>query len=198
MSRRWRGHDAREEHHPGDTGSALGASDLAGKYASRLRGYQVKCLDEPEYGSVILSYSGADVLLSRQAQLADYTAVQGVPTNSTPVSQAGGGSRVTRSDREEAVTPMHFPRNVSDTAQSSPMIARPPSTQAQVSGVDYAGANFRPANYDDPSNQNNFALMGDMLGFGQDFADLDRVITSNGADFSFYPMNEFGYGYNPI
>ncbi|KAK5164269.1 uncharacterized protein LTR77_009963 [Saxophila tyrrhenica] len=197
MSRRWRGHDARQEPQSGNAGLLDEQVDLAGRYASQLRAYHAKCQDEPEFANTIMSYSGADVLLNTPPPSADYPTARSVP-NSTPASQPGpGGSRVTRSEREEVVTPLHFPRNRSETANSSPLIARPSSTQGQMSSAEYAALNFRPTTYDTPGTQNNgFGVMGDMLAFGQDFADLDRVITSNGADFSFYPMNEFGYGFN--
>lgn len=197
MSRRWRGHEARQEVHTGDSISGSPELDLAGRYASQLRGYHAQCQEEPEFANEIMSYSGADVILSTRARSIHYAAGSGIPTNSTPASQIGAGSRVTRSEREEAVTPMHFPRNRSETAMSaSPVVARPLSAQPQMSGAEYAGLNFRPSTYDTPGTQNNYGMMGDMLAFGQDFVDMDRVITSNGADFSFYGMNEFGYGYN--
>lgn len=53
--------------------------------------------------------------------------------------------------------------------------------------------NFRPVNYTTPS-QDNLMMMSTML-LDQNFADLDRVITHNGADFSFYGLNEF-YNYS--
>ncbi len=198
MSRRWRGHEARQEVHSADTVSASAELDLAGRYALQLREYHAKCQEEPQFANEIMSYSGADVILSPQTRSAHYAAGQGILTGSTPASQTGGASRVTWSEREEAVTPMHFPRNRSETAMStSPVVARPPSAQPQMSGAEYAGVHFRPGTYDTPGAQNNYGMTGDMLAFGHDFVDMDRVITSNGADFSFYGMNEFGYGYHP-
>lgn len=190
MSRRWRGQLAHAE---GSTSSRL---DLAGQYASQLRGYHARCQKEPEFADHILSYSGADVLLRGDRDALATQGASNLPSGDGPWSHVRAGSRVTRSEREETVTPMHFPRPDSSSAISSPLAPqRPASTNAPMgnptSTMDLNS--FRPVNYSTPS-QDNLMMMSTML-LDQNFADLDRVITHNGADFSFYGLNEF-YNYN--
>jgi hypothetical protein len=191
MSRRWKGRLGTLE----NEGQAQ--NDLAGRYASQLRSYHAKCQKEPEFADRILSYSGADVLVSANEGDEIIQQTVSVPSGNGPWSHVRTGSRVSRSIREETVTPMHFPRQDSSSAVSSPLaVQRSASAGAQQianapTNVDLNS--FRPVPYSNPS-QDNLMMMSSML-LDQNFADLDRVITHNGADFSFYGMNDF-YSYN--
>lgn len=200
MSRRWRGHAAQPTAEMIENGPA-DSHDLAGQYASQLRDYHTSCQSDPEFADEILMYSGADVLMTarREKSAGRINAPSGSRTNISPLGHNRRESRVSRSEREETVTPMHFQRqhaHDAPTSSSSPAAIQRISSGGALNAPLPGGVNsFRSANFGTPTGQDNLMMMSNML-LDQNFADLDRVITHNGADFSFYNMNEF-YGYNP-
>jgi sRNA-binding protein len=210
MSRRWRSLGGQNREAP--------ATDLAGTYASRLRDYHARCQKEPEFADKILAYSGAEMLNSR-AQTVNREHDQSPSAgNTTSINTRGG---VARSEREETVTPMHFPRQPpehgpSTTASPVNQITRPASTQTQVGPVsnEMNLNGFRTAEFGTPDN---LMLMSGYLN-GPAFNDMDRVrkvlhhitlvltselspqvIYSSTADYAFFSgqMNDMGYNYNP-
>ena len=197
MSRRWRGHAAQPTAEMIEGGPS-DSHDLAGQYAARLRDYHSKCQKDPPFADEILMYSGADVLLTERREGSATHTPSGPRSDPGPAGHIRRESRVSRSEREATVTPIHFPRQNSyegATSSASPTAMQRASTSNAQGGIMPGPLNnFRPADYGTPSGQDNLLMMSSML-LDQNFADLDRVITHNGADFSFYGMNEF-YGYS--
>jgi hypothetical protein len=167
MSRRWRGYE--------DDGNEKSSKlDLAGVYALRLREYHARCQKEPEFADQILMYSGGDVLLKGEPTLdAQAAGERSTPHAGTP--GMAGAARVARSEREETVTPIHFPRPPETPSMAASPMARPPSSIAQHTDQNAMNINgFRPMNYGTPDN---LMMMSDML-MGQNWTGLDRVGTA--------------------
>lgn len=200
MSRRWRGSQTDVDSRAYPDGAAVLKSDLAATYALRLQEYRAACERSHRDFKVavdILGHSGASALLPSKADGPLLTstpsvnshseAIAGVENRDTPRSHTRMPSRAARSEREEAVTPMHFPRESSDSVPpptATPSPSRPRSAQPNMGGY-----------YGDFSNEpDDLMAMCDAL-LGQSFTNLDRVIPFDGTAFSFNAnVQDLGYG----
>ena len=198
MSRRWRGFQTDTDSRPHPGGAVIPKLDLAGRYALRLQEYREVCKrSHHEVAVEILGHSGARALLPSKADVPIVTSIPsvnghgetiaGVENRDTPRSHPRMPSRAARSEREEAVTPMHFPRESSDSAPpptATPSPSHPRSGQTNMGGY-----------YGDLSNEpDDLMAMCDAL-LGQNFTNLDRVIPYDGTAFSFNAnVQDLGYG----
>ena len=200
MSRRWRGSQTNIDGRSYLDGTAIPKSDLAGTYALRLQEYGEACKrshHDPSIAVEILGHSGASALLlsktvsplltSTPSVNGHSEAIAGAENRNTPYSHTRMPSRAARSEREEGVTPMHFPQDSSGTVHpptATPSPSHPRSAQPNMGGY-----------YGDFSNEpDDLMAMCDAL-LGQRFTNLDRVIPFDGTAFSFNPnVQDLGYG----
>ena len=192
MSRRWRGYRVGWDSGTGNE-SAMPKLDLAGTYALRLQEYRAMCERshyDPGVIVEILSHSGASTFLNSKvpAALSTSTSIAnghtGREDGPSPLGHFRMPSRAARSEREEAVTPMHFPREPSDAPPTA--TPSPSQSRTQPNATNYYA--------DFPNEQpDNLMAMCDAL-MGQGFTNLDRVIPFDGTAFSFNPdfMPEIG------
>lgn len=198
MSRRWRGYRGGWDTAAGNEGAAMPKLDLAGTYALRLQEYRAMCdrsHHDPSVIVEILSHSGASTFLKAKGTALSMSTPsingfsdRGASRESviSPPSHFRMPSRAARSEREEAVTPIHFPREPSDAPPTATPSPAQPRSQLNVTSY-----------YGDLSNEqhdNLMAMCDDLL--GQSFSNLDRVIPFDGTAFTFnadFGMPELGY-----
>ena len=215
MSTRWRGLWGREDDETDKTFEKL---DLAGKYALRLSEYHSKCLDDADYAAKILPNSAADAIVcsKKDAALAKPHRTYDTNTRAAPsVSErrvlnmdVTRQPSISRPHTDMEISPMHHAQSssVANTDTHSPRFRNRTSAsthdvsvplgQGNVNGYYDGSASGSVNNSNTPSDgQDNLLAMSDAL-MGQSFANLDRVIMSDGTDFSFnaFEISDFAFG----
>ena len=199
MSRRWQGYQGEIYNRDDGEGGVL-KLDLAGTYALRLQEYRTACErshHDPGVLSGILGRSGASAFLLTNDIGSSLVSPPNAQAQSNPGSSEGHrdspnshnrvSSRAARSEQEEAVTPMHFPRELTEPYAASAAMQSPSQLRSMPANTGaYYDAFAEP--------QDNLMAMCDTL-LGQSFTDLDRVIPFDGTTFSFNPVDVQDFGY---
>lgn len=215
MSRRWRGLHNRDEVDDPDITSQ---TSLAGKLASQLHEYHAKCLVDASYAGHLLHYSAADAILLPKNEK------RGSGTHDTEMFNTANANATTAVNRTQlgrhaaslspansrphvnvdAVVPMHHDAQASPNDrenQASPGVNHM-ATPTHAPAQGYVRANGLPNGNTIPtSNEMNSSTPSDgsdnlMTMSFDGFANLDRVIMSDGADFSFagFDIPDFSFG----
>ena len=209
MSRRWRG---LHSECASAVDSELGELDLAGRFTLQLVDYHSEYINEGRQILQVLRHSAAEAIL-RSSEHVRKKSVVGAALDSgksPPTGQGMVGSKTTPrpsegpTNLEMEVIPMHH--SPEDRGQvPSPSL----TTGTPASGVvkpyqagPTVGTGFTPTAVLNASGtpsdaQDNLMAMSDAL-MAQGFANLDRVIMSDGADFSFNPFDFADFSFGPF
>lgn len=198
MSRRWRGlwntSSSRPDLDPADI-------DLAGSYASQLREYHAKCQENSGYAMDILQHSAASAL-SRSGKdmgvaespekLHHEESGLGITSNNSPSDP--GSWRSSAAPRTETTPIHHMPYHSPHLSNRVPGLVHGPMMQQSPTSMNGYHENMPPPSarpsISSPDGPDHLMEMSDAL-MGQNFAQLDRVITFDGTPFSFDPF-QFG------
>ena len=203
MSRRWRGLGTIASPQADLDPSHL---DLAGSYALQLREYHAKCMENPGFAMDILQHSAASAL-SRSGkdmgvaespeQLSHEESGLGITTNNSPSDP--GSWRSSAPPRTETTPMHHMPHHSPHLSNRAPGTAHGPLMQQSPTSMNgYHEAMPPPSarpSISSPDGPDYLMEMSDAL-MGQNFAQLDRVITFDGTPFSFDPLQFGDYSFN--
>lgn len=205
MSLRWRGDRIDAASQPVEFEIRTANLDLAGRYALVLRKYHSRCQEDPTVAADILQNSAATALFGSDKDITIRPTIDTL-NQSTPI--VGNSESQFQEDTAPGVLragsapvqPSFHPDSDQDNTERSQL--RPPavltrtpsanqlvpytSNTATVNGyyTGYATSTVVGPPACTPDSQDNLLAMSDTL-MGQNFQNMDRVITVDGADFSF-------------
>ena len=216
MSLRWRSDRIDAASQPVEFDIRTANLDLAGRYALVLRKYHSRCQEDPGIAAEVLQHSAATALFGSDSDVTIRPTIDTL-NQSTPIVGSSDsqfqdgplpGAFRPGSAPAQTVIPTDSDQSNPDRSQLRPqaILTRTPSASQVPTHMSHGvTANGYYTGYTGnivgppactPDSQDNLLAMSDTL-MGQNFQNMDRVITVDGADFSFhaFDLSDPGFGY---